>query len=56
MILTLTLTRHNNLVLHMRMCDAMVGSIELALQKARGSALFQMPTSKVLNEDFHGAA
>merc|ERR1712212_1035949 len=37
--------RHNNLVLHMRMCDAMLGSIDLALQKARGSALFPMPTS-----------
>merc|ERR1712192_17294 len=37
--------RHNNLVLHMRMCDAMLGSIDLALQKAKGSALFPMPTS-----------
>merc|ERR1719305_825283 len=37
--------RHNNLVLHMRMCDAWLGSIDLALQKARGSALFPMPTS-----------
>jgi len=37
--------RHNNLVLHMRMCDAWLGSIDLALQKARGSAFFPMPTS-----------
>jgi len=37
--------RHNNLVLHMRMPDAMLGSVDLALQKARGSALFPMPTS-----------
>ena len=44
--LILLSTRHNNLVLHMRMCDAMLGSIDLALQKARGSALFPMPTSK----------
>ena len=39
-------TRHNNLVLHMRMCDAWLGSIDLALQKARGSAFFPMPTSR----------
>ena len=44
--LILLSTRHNNLVLHMRMCDAMLGSIDLALQKARGSAFFPMPTSK----------
>ena len=44
--LILLSTRHNNLVLHMRMCNAWLGSIDLALQKARGSAFFPMPTSK----------
>ena len=47
-IVTILATRHNNLVLHMRMGDAMLGSIDLALQKARGSALFPMPTSEQL--------
>jgi len=39
------LDRHANLVLHVRMKGALLGSVDLALQKARGSALFPFPTS-----------
>lgn len=37
-------SRHANLVLHARMKGALLGSVDLALQKARGSALFPFPT------------
>ena len=36
--------RHDNLVAHLRMKDAMLGSIDLACQKARSSALFPFPS------------
>jgi len=39
------LDRHANLVLHARMKGTLLGSVDLALQKARGSALFPFPTS-----------
>merc|ERR1719483_595534 len=37
--------RHDNLVAHIRMKNALLGSIELACQKARSSALFPFPSS-----------
>ena len=36
--------RHDNLVAHIRMKNALLGSIELSCQKARSSALFHMPS------------
>ena len=36
--------RHDNLVAHVRMKGAMLGSIDLACQKARSSALFPFPS------------
>ena len=36
--------RHDNLVAHIRMKGALLGSIELACQKARSSALFPFPS------------
>merc|ERR1719483_1453518 len=36
--------RHDNLVAHIRMKNALLGSIELACQKARSSALFPFPS------------
>ena len=40
-----TSPRHANLVLHVRPPGCMLGSVDLAMQKARGSALFPVPTS-----------
>ena len=37
--------RHDNLVLHARMENALLGSVALACQKARSSALFPVPSS-----------
>merc|ERR1719154_449405 len=37
--------RHDNLVLHARMENAALGSVALACQKARSSALFPAPSS-----------
>merc|ERR1740128_1111739 len=37
--------RHDNLVAHIRMKNALLGSVELACQKARSSALFPFPSS-----------
>ena len=36
--------RHDNLVAHIRMKNALLGSIELSCQKARSSALFPFPS------------
>ena len=41
------LPRHANLVIHIRMKGALLGSVDLALQKARGSALFPFPTNRL---------
>ena len=37
--------RHDNLVAHIRMKNALLGSVELSCQKARSSALFPFPSS-----------
>ena len=37
--------RHDNLVAHKRMKNALLGSVELACQKARSSVLFPLPSS-----------
>merc|ERR1719186_889986 len=36
--------RHDNLVAHIRMKNAVLGSVDLACQKARSSALFPFPS------------
>ena len=36
--------RHDNLVAHIRMKNAILGSVELSCQKARSSALFPFPS------------
>ena len=36
--------RHDNLVAHIRMKNALLGSVDLACQKARSSALFPFPS------------
>ena len=37
--------RHDNLVAHIRMKNAALGSVDLACQKARSSALFSAPSA-----------
>merc|ERR1711910_57907 len=37
--------RHDNLVAHIRMTNAVLGSVDLACQKARSSALFPFPSA-----------
>ena len=37
--------RHDNLVAHIRMKNALLGSVELSCQKARSSALFPAPSA-----------
>merc|ERR1712013_681810 len=39
--------RHDNLVAHIRMKNAFLGSVDLACQKARTSALFPAPSSAI---------
>merc|ERR1719450_1573482 len=39
--------RHDNLVAHIRMRNAFLGSVDLACQKARTSALFPAPSSAI---------
>ena len=39
--------RHDNLVAHIRMKGALLGSVDLACQKARSSALFPAPSSSL---------
>ena len=41
--------RHDNLVAHIRMKGALLGSVDLACQKARSSALFPAPSSFLEN-------